>query len=317
MMVFWHICTMLFQQVPHSLFMVRPASFGFNEQTASTNSFQKVIEEDRNLVQRSALEEFDNMVALLKENNIELVVFEDKKEPSKPDAVFPNNWMSVHEDGKLLLYPMLVQNRRQERRPEFVQVLRDKFIIKDIVDFSAEERRNRIVEGTGSLVFDHVNKIAYASRSERTDESLAGEITQSLGYRLIAFDALDRHGKAIYHTNVVMCVGEKFVVLCLDAITKDEDQESLLSSFANTGHKVIAISCAQMESFAGNMLEVRSKKGEPFVLLSQQAFHALIPGQIDAITQFADLLPVNIQTIERHGGGSVRCMLGGIHAPKK
>lgn len=317
MMVFWHICAMLFQQAPHSLFMVRPASFGFNEQTASTNSFQRSIEDDQANVHRMALKEFDTMVALLKENHIELVVFEDTKEPVKPDAVFPNNWMSVHEDGKLILYPMLTQNRRQERRPEFVQMLRDKFAIKDIIDFSSEERNKRVVEGTGSLVFDHVNKIAYASRSERTDESLAREIAQRLGYALLIFDAADQHGKAIYHTNVLMCVGEKFVVLCLDAIRKDEDQELILNSFSNTGHKVVAISYAQMESFAGNMLEVKNKKGEPFVLLSQQAFNTLIPGQIDAITQFADLLPINIQTIETHGGGSVRCMVGGIHAPKK
>ncbi len=317
MMVFWHICAMLFQQAPHSLFMVRPANFGFNEQTASTNSFQRSTAVDQANVHNTALKEFDAMVNLLKENHIELVVFEDTKDPVKPDAIFPNNWMSVHEDGKLLLYPMLTQNRRHERRPEFVQMLRDKFVIKDIIDFSAEERNKRVVEGTGSLVFDHVNKIAYASRSERTDESLAREIAQRLGYALLIFDAVDQHGKAIYHTNVLMCVGEKFVVLCLDAIRKDEDQELILNSFANTGHKVVAISYAQMESFAGNMLEVKNKKGEPFVLLSQQAFNTLIPGQIDAITQFADLLPINIQTIETHGGGSVRCMVGGIHAPKK
>lgn len=316
-MVFWHICAMLFQQAPHSLFMVRPANFGFNEQTASTNSFQRSIEDDQANVHRMALKEFDAMVDLLKENHIELVVFEDTKDPIKPDAIFPNNWMSVHEDGKLLLYPMLTENRRRERRPEFVQMLRDKFSIKDIIDFSAEERNKRVVEGTGSFVFDHVNKIAYASRSERTDETLAHEIAQRLGYALIIFDAVDQHGKAIYHTNVLMCVGEKFVVLCLDAIRKDEDQELILNSFANTGHKVVAISYAQMESFAGNMLEVKNKKGEAFVLLSQQAFNTLIPGQIDAITQFADLLPINIKTIETYGGGSVRCMVGGIHAPKK
>jgi hypothetical protein len=317
MTLFWHICGMLFQQTPHSLFMVRPANFGFNEQTAATNSFQRSTEDDQAIVHRAALKEFDAMVDLLKENHIELVVFEDTKDPIKPDAIFPNNWMSVHEDGKLILYPMLTQNRRQERRPEFVQMLRDKFSIKDIIDFSAEERNKKVVEGTGSLVFDHVNKIAYASRSERTDENLAKEIAKRLGYTLIVFDAVDQHGKSIYHTNVLMCVGEKFVVLCLDAITKDEDQELVLNSFSNTGHKVVAISYAQMASFAGNMLEVKNKKGEPFVLLSLQAFNSLIPGQIDAITQFADLLPINIQTIETHGGGSVRCMVGGIHAPKK
>lgn len=317
MMLFWHICSMLFQQTPQFLFMVRPASFGFNEQTALTNSFQQKPIDDQQQIQKEALKEFDAMVELLKENEIELVVFEDTKDPVKPDAIFPNNWMSVHEDGKLLLYPMLTPNRRMERRPDFVQIIRDKFVIKDIIDFSAEERNKKVVEGTGSLVFDHVNKIVYAARSERTDEALVMEISQRLGYSSIVFNAVDQQGKAIYHTNVLMCVGEKFAIVCLDAIREDEDQERILSSLANTNHKIIAISYAQMEAFAGNMLEVKNKKGEPFVLLSQQAFNSLIPGQIDAITQFSDLLPINVKTIETYGGGSVRCMVGGIHSPKK
>jgi hypothetical protein len=308
---------MLFQQTPQFLFMVRPASFGFNEQTALTNSFQQKPIDDQQQIQKEALKEFDAMVELLKENEIELVVFEDTKDPVKPDAIFPNNWMSVHEDGKLLLYPMLTPNRRMERRPDFVQIIRDKFVIKDIIDFSAEERNKKVVEGTGSLVFDHVNKIAYAARSERTDEALVQEISQRLGYSPIIFNAVDQQGNAIYHTNVLMCVGEKFAIVCLDAIREDEDQERILSSLADTNHKIIAISYAQMEAFAGNMLEVKNKKGEPFVLLSQQAFNSLIPGQIDAITQFSDLLPINVKTIETYGGGSVRCMVGGIHAPKK
>lgn len=317
MMLFWHICIMLFQQAPQFLFMVRPANFGFNEQTARTNSFQQKPIDDQQQIQKEALKEFDAMVELLKENEIELVVFEDTKDPVKPDAVFPNNWMSVHEDGKLLLYPMLTPNRRMERRPDFVQIIRDKFVIKDIIDFSAEERNKKIVEGTGSLVFDHVNKIAYAARSERTDEALVKEISQRLGYSPIIFNAVDQQGNAIYHTNVLMCVGEKFAIVCLDAIREDEDQERILGSLADTNHKIIAISYAQMEAFAGNMLEVKNKKGEPFVLLSQQAFNSLIPGQIDAITQFSDLLPIQVKTIETYGGGSVRCMVGGIHAPKK
>jgi hypothetical protein len=308
---------MLFQQTPQFLFMVRPANFGYNEQTSLTNSFQQKPIDDQQQIQKEALKEFDAMVELLKENEIELVVFEDTKDPVKPDAVFPNNWMSVHEDGKLLLYPMLTPNRRMERRPDFVQIIRDKFVIKDIIDFSAEERNKKVVEGTGSLVFDHVNKIVYAARSERTDEALVREISQRLGYSPIVFNAVDQQGKAIYHTNVLMCVGEKFAVVCLDAIREDEDQERILSSLADTNHKIIAISYAQMEAFAGNMLEVKNKKGEPFVLLSQQAFNSLIPGQIDAITQSSDLLPIHVKTIETYGGGSVRCMVGGIHAPKK
>lgn len=308
---------MLFQQAPHSVFMVRPAAFGFNEQTATSNSFQQAAQLDARKLQELAVQEFDAMVQTLRENDIEVVVFEDKREPNKPDAIFPNNWMSLHEDGKLLLYPMLAPNRRQERRPEFVQMLRDKFQIKEIIDYSDKERQGLIVEGTGSLIFDHVNKIAYASRSERTVENLVEEISTTLGYTPVVFDAVDESNNPIYHTNVLMCVGEKFAILCLDSIRKDEDQEKVLASLAATDHKVIAISYAQLKAFAGNMLEVKNTKGESFVLLSQSAFNSLLPGQIDAITQFADLLPINIQTIESHGGGSVRCMVGGIHTPKK
>lgn len=317
MKVFRHICAMLFQQSPQVVFMVRPASFGFNEQTANSNSFQTSPQLEAPLLQQKALEEFDAMVETLQENDIEVVVFEDAKDPAKPDAIFPNNWMSLHEDGKLVLYPMLAPNRRLERRPEFVKSLRDKFQINDIVDFSGRERTNQIVEGTGSLVFDHVNKLAYASRSERTDEALVLEICEQLKYKAIVFDAVDEAGKPIYHTNVVMCVGEKFAILCLDAIRNENDQEVLLASFAATEHKVVAISYAQLKAFAGNMLEVRNRKEEAFVLLSQTAFNSLLPGQIDAITHFADLLPISIPVIETHGGGSVRCMVGGIHTPKK
>jgi hypothetical protein len=308
---------MLLKQVPHSVFMVRPASFGFNEQTASSNSFQNESVTEAKQVHQLALVEFDAMVQILRDNAIEVIVLEDTIEPRKPDALFPNNWMSLHEDGKLVLYPMLAPNRRLERRHEFVQILRDKFEVKDILDFSDRERKGQIVEGTGSLIFDHVNKIAYASRSERTSEPLAIEICKALGYNPILFDAVDEGGLPIYHTNVLMCVGEKFAILCLDAIRKEEDQDIVLNSLASTGHKVIAISYAQLKAFAGNMLEMQSSKGEPFVLLSQTAFHSLLPGQIDAITQFADLLPIRIDTIESHGGGSVRCMVGGIHTPKR
>lgn len=308
---------MLSKQVPHSVFMVRPASFGFNEQTAASNSFQNESVVEAKQVQQLALLEFDAMVQTLRDNAIEVVVLEDVAEPRKPDALFPNNWLSMHEDGKLVLYPMLAPNRRLERRPEFVQILRDKFKVNDILDFSDRERSGQIVEGTGSLIFDHVNKIAYASRSERTSEPLVIEICKALGYTSVLFDAVDEAGMPIYHTNVLMCIGEKFAILCLDAIRKEEDQELVLTSLASTGHKVIAISYAQLKAFAGNMLEVKNTKGESFVLLSQTAFNSLIPGQIDAITQFTDLLPISIPTIESHGGGSVRCMVGGIHTPKK
>jgi hypothetical protein len=304
-------------QAPSAVFMVRPSSFGFNEQTATSNAFQKRSSGSATHVHTLALQEFDAMVRLLRDNRIEAVVLNDTIDHVRPDAVFPNNWMSVHEDGNVCLYPMLTPNRRLERRQEFIEQLKETYSIKQIFDFSAEESKGRIVEGTGSLVFDHINQLAYANRSERTDEGLVKEICNQLQYTPIVFDAVDENGSAIYHTNVLMCVGERVAIVCLDAIRNDHDQESVLGSLAQTNHKVVAISYTQMKNFAGNMLEVKNADGEPFMLLSQSAFNSLLPGQIDAITRYADLLPISIPTIETHGGGSVRCMVGGIHAPKK
>ncbi len=308
---------MSYSQTPRTLLMIRPAAFGFNEQTANTNFFQQDSSESVASIRQRALAEFDTMVDKLRENEIDVLVFDDLALPEKPDAIFPNNWVSLHEDGKLILYPMLVHNRRLERRSEIIESLKEKFSVQEVIDLSAEENANRILEGTGSLVFDHVNKIAYASRSERTNEELVKHLCKRIGYQPLLFDALDESSKPIYHTNVLMCVGEKFAVLCLDAIANENDQELLLDSFRITNHKVIAISYAQMKSFAGNMLEVKNKSGESFVLLSLAAFHSLLPGQIDAITRFTDLLPIDITTIETIGGGSVRCMVAGVHTPKK
>jgi hypothetical protein len=305
------------QQAPSSIFMVRPASFGYNDQTADSNLFQQKPTEGVSIIHETALKEFDAMVQLLIDHQIDVHIFDDTTFPYKPDAIFPNNWISLHEEGKILLYPMLTANRRAERRADIINTLKEKFVINEIVNFAYEELSGKIVEGTGSLVFDHVNNIVYANRSQRTSELLVKKIAAFLAYDAIIFDAQDEQGNTIYHTNVVMCIGDKFAVVCLDAIVNDSDQEMLLSSFAATSHKVIAISYAQMRAFAGNMLEVRNNKGECFVLLSQSAFNILLPGQLDALTRFVDVLPINIPTIETYGGGSVRCMVAGIHAPKR
>jgi len=305
------------QQAPSTIFMVRPASFGFNMQTASSNSFQKNVEENPTTIAQKALAEFDEMVRILQENEIEVIIFDDTKHPLKPDAVFPNNWISLHEEGKLIVYPMLTPNRKLERSQEIIESLQKTFLVNEVIDLSSEEDVNRIVEGTGSLVFDHINKIVYASRSERTHEELVIKIGNILNYRPVVFDAVDETGKAIYHTNVLMCVGTEFAIVCLDTIRSESDQELLLNSFFATNHKVIAISHQQMKAFAGNMLEVNNKKGEPVILVSQSALHSLLPGQVDVISCFADMLPLNITTIETIGGGSVRCMVAGIHTPKR
>jgi hypothetical protein len=302
---------MKFSQAPSSVLMVRPSTFGLNPQTASTNAFQ-TKEEVPVQVSKLALEELNRMVDTLAAHDVDIVVVDDPAMPPKPDAVFPNNWVSFHEDGTVVLYPMMAENRRLERTIPVIEAIRTKFEVREVVDLSMHEKKNQFLEGTGSVVFDYVNKIAYASRSARTHEVVLQKLCEKIGFQSIVFDAVDENGQPIYHTNVLMCIGSQFAVLCLDAIQKDEDQEVLLQSFSDTGHQVVAISYAQLHLFAGNMIEVLTKSGEPLVLISEQAFQSLLPGQLHAITQFAELIPLSIPTIEQYGGGSVRCMVAGI-----
>jgi hypothetical protein len=304
-----------FAQAPQAVFMVRPACFGFNPETASSNAFQKVPAVNPEQIARQARTEFDAVVRSLTQKNIPVVVLEDSSEIIRPDAVFPNNWLSLHEDGKAILYPMLSEARRMERRTEFIEQLKQQFVISEIIDFTPSEEEGKIVEGTGSLVFDHPNRLVYASLSDRTDETLTKIIAKRLQYQPVIFHAIDEAGRPVYHTNVLLCVGTGFAVICLDAIP-DPDQEILLGLFETTNKKVIAISYEQMRAFAGNMLEVQNSQGEPFIILSQAALDVLLPGQVRALAAFGELLPVNIPTIEAVGGGSIRCMLGGIHAPR-
>lgn len=308
---------MKFSQAPTSVLMVRPKSFGFNPRTADTNAFQQSVTDDYKSISANALAEFDKMVDLLRSNDIEVLVAEDTDQPEKPDAIFPNNWISFHHDGTVVLYPMLAENRRTERINPVVETVKKNYTINKTIDLTSYEAENKFLEGTGSVVFDYVNKIGYAARSSRTNELVLKDMIDKLGYKSIVFDAVDDQGQAIYHTNVLMCIATDFVIICLDAIQNDDDQEKLLESFSNTGHKVIAISFEQMKQFAGNMMEVKAKSGESFVLLSQKAFHALLPGQLDALSRFVEPIPISIPTIEMVGGGSVRCMVAGIFNPER
>jgi hypothetical protein len=308
---------MKFRQQPSGLLMVRPATFGFNPLTAASNVFQQAAGSETIDILKKAQEEFDRMVDLLDLHEVDVHVFPDSPSPEKPDAVFPNNWISFHEDGTIVLYPMMAENRRLERRLEITEALKKEFIVSRIIDLSAEEKNNKFLEGTGSMVFDHVNRICYACRSPRTDATLVIQLCKVLNYRPVIFNAADERGVAVYHTNVMMCVGEKFAMLCLDSVEEDIDQELLLASLSSTGHRVIAISYPQMHSFAGNMMEAMTRNGEPMVLVSQTALQSLLPGQIKAINQVSEILPVPIPTIEKTGGGSVRCMVAGVHLPRQ
>ena len=297
--------------------MIRPASFGSNPETQPSNTFQQEPEIAAEQIRVMALQEFDRMVSLLETNGIDPVIIQDTSSPEKPDAVFPNNWISMQPDGKLVTYPMLAPNRRLERRADILKTLQDGYEVSELIDFSGFENKGEIVEGTGSLIFDYPNSLAYAARSSRTQEGLVEEICERLGFTPVLFNATNAAGIPIYHTNVMMSVATEFAVVSLDTIKDDTDRDTVIESLNSTGHKIISISFDQVKSFAGNVLEVQKKNGERVLIISETAIQSLLPGQLDAITRYVDVLPIPIPTIEKYGGGGVRCMLAGIHLPIK
>jgi hypothetical protein len=310
-------CIMKLNQLPTALMMVRPAAFAFNHETAASNKFQRTGPGSASEVVKKAQDEFDQMVELLKSFDVNVFVFEDENTVSKPDAIFPNNWISFHHNGDVLLYPLHASNRRSERRRDIIETLKKDFTIHQILDHSAYEAQGKFLEGTGSLVFDHTQGIVYANVSPRTDAHLVHHIANHFGYAPITFRATDHENHPVYHTNVMLSIGRKFVIICLDALNDDSDQEILLESLNQSGRKIIAISFEQMKRFAANILEVETSGGDSVVILSENAFQSFLPGQIHAISQFSELLPIKIDTIEHYGGGSVRCMVAGIHLPKR
>jgi hypothetical protein len=301
--------------IPHTLLMIRPLFFGFNDQTASSNSFQSDQAADKNDIQREALKEFDRMAELLLSHNISLKVFDDNHAGIKPDALFPNNWISLHPDGTVVLYPMLAENRRLERRNDIIEQLKKDFQISSTIDLSSEEKNGNFLEGTGSIIYDHVNKNMFACLSPRTNEELLKRFAKRIGYNVVSFHAVNEKSIAVYHTNVMMSLGKEFAVVCLDSIRSDAEQEIILETLNNSSHKIIAISHAQMNQFAGNIFEVKCGENESVVLMSKRAFNSMLPGQLRTIEKFAEILQIEIPTIEAYGGGSVRCMVAGIYLP--
>lgn len=261
--------------------------------------------------------EFDKVIQSLHEKDIHTLVFEDTIDPLTTDAIFPNNWITTHEDGRIILYPMMAPSRRKERRTDIVAHLQRSYNTTEVIDLSSNELNNKFLEGTGSIIFDHPNQVAFACRSERTHEDLFESLCHQIGYRPIMFSAADETGLPIYHTNVMMWVGEKLAGVCLDSIHDENDQELVLKQLADSNHKVIALSYTQMNSFAGNMFELRNGKNERFLMMSKAAFDSLLPGQLTEIEKHASPLAIDISTIEECGGGSIRCMVAGIHLPSK
>jgi hypothetical protein len=305
-------------QTAGAVLMVRPASFGFNLQTAASNAFQ--IRENNaadGQLQRKAAMEFDALARALSDAGVIVIVGEDTPEPVKPDAIFPNNWVSFHADGTVVLYPMLAPNRRLERREELLlQVSREGgFHISRTIDLSQHEASSKFLEGTGSLVLDRTSRLAYACSSPRTHLEVLGEFAQQLDYRVVSFDACGADGTAIYHTNVMMSVGSKFAVICSASIADSAARSTVTRLLGESGHSLLELSLQQTQCFAGNLLELRSARG-PLIAISATAWGSLDAQQRRSLESFAQILPAAIPTIERVGGGSVRCMLAEIHLPR-
>lgn len=299
------------------ILMVRPAAFGFNAETAVNNYFQSNPGIAKEKLQQMALAEFDDMVASLRKHDIEVLVIEDTAEPPKPDAIFPNNWLSTSPDGKVFVYPMYAPSRRPEKRDDILDRLAKDFVVKDVQDWSEFEPEGRFLEGTGSMVMDHVNKLIYAAISERTNLFVLEKYATMNGYQAIVFLATDKEGRPVYHTNVVMALGEKCCVLCEEAIDEEWELIAVRQLLESTGHAIIAITKDQMHHFAGNMLEIKNKKGVSLLVMSLAAFNSLRKEQKEMLEAYGQLLPVAVPTIEAVEGGSVRCMMAELFLQKR
>ncbi|MFD0749412.1 citrulline utilization hydrolase CtlX [Mucilaginibacter calamicampi] len=296
------------------ILMIRPVNFGFNEQTAESNAFQN-LDSDQQQVQGKALAEFEAFVQVLRVNGVDVTVIEDTREPHTPDSIFPNNWVSFHENGDVFLYPMMAENRRLERREDIIRKLEERFNVAHVIDLSRFEKQDKFLEGTGSMVFDRENKLAYACLSPRTDVEVLTTFCEHAGYKPVVFNAADENGKAIYHTNVLMSIASKYVVICLDAIADDDEAEMVIDTIAESGKEIVAISFEQMNNFAGNMLEVYNNKGESLIVMSQVAWGSLNDEQKEVLSGFSKPVYADIRTIEQNGGGSVRCMMAEVCLP--
>ena len=298
--------------------MIRPVRFESNPLTAASNRFQGRNAASPQQQQIDAAAEFAGLAAVLETAGITVVQVDDTPEPHTPDAIFPNNWVSFHADGTVVLYPMEAPNRRTERRQDIIDTLASQygFQVREVVDFSHHEQGGRFLEGTGSLVLDRANRIAYACLSSRTHLDALGEFAQRMDYEVVAFDAVDRNGAPIYHTNVLMNVGEELAVICDQAIPRDDQRAAVLQSLNGTGHEVLTLTFDQMDAFAGNMLELRSSSDQRVIAMSEQARDSLTKSQLEKISNYAQVVSAPIEHIESSAGGSVRCMLAEIHLPK-
>ena len=296
-----------------TIIMIEPVAFGFNAGTAVNNYFQQPNDQPEAVIQKLALEEFSAMVKLLQQKGMHVIVVKDTPEPHTPDSIFPNNVVSFEDEGRVILYPMFAENRRLERQKNFLHKLSGHGItITKVVDITYHESNQRFLEGTGSMVLDRENKIAYAALSERTNKTLFELFCVEYGYQPIcfsAFQSVGNHRLPVYHTNVMLCVADKFVVVCMESLDHKQERDLLITSFRKTGKEIIEISEKQMHSFAGNMLQVRNSANQLFLVMSKSAYDALDDKQINQLKSYNELIVVPVPTIEKYGGGSVRCMM--------
>ena len=311
----------IMEQITNSLMMIKPVGFRYNEQTAVNNYYQQVLDDlTPEKIQENALNEFNSLVEKLQSIGVNVVVIEDDKGTDTPDSIFPNNWVSFHNDGMVGLYPMCAENRRDERREDILDTLVDEysFAIEEIKDFTEFEDHDKFLEGTGSMVLDRENKICYAAISIRTDEFAVMHFCEEFGYRPVCFTAnqdVDGERMAIYHTNVMMCVGDAFAVICLDTIDNATERENVIENLQETGKEIIEITEAQNHRFAGNMLQVMGDRS--YVVMSSSAYSSLTAEQRNAIEKYSPILYSSLDTIEACGGGSARCMMAEIFLPKQ
>lgn len=309
------------KQTTSTLLMIQPAAFFFNEETAENNYYQDASKAvAKTSSQELALKEFNEFVDLLRANHIEVIVIPDLVENQTPDSIFPNNWVSFHENGHVFLYPMYAKSRRKERRPEILdQVQNAGFSISTITDLSFTENEGLYLEGTGSMIFDRANRIAYAARSIRTDENLFNRYCESIGYQPVVFSSfqtVEQKRLPIYHTNVMMCVADRYAVICLSCIDDADERSMVREQLEKSGKTIIEISEEQVNQFAGNMLQVENEMGEKFLVMSDSACKSLTSEQLKLITSFNPILAPSLSTIETCGGGSARCMLAEVFLPK-
>ena len=306
-------------QTTDTVLMIEPVAFGYNAQTAENNYFQ--VNSENADTQTKALEEFKNFVEKLRSKGMSVITVKDTAEPHTPDSIFPNNWVSFGADGKVFLYPMFAPNRRDERRPEILEEVKNAgFEIAEIDDLSHYENEEKYLEGTGSIIFDHDHKIAYGSVSLRLDEELFRKFCHKIGYEPVVFHSFQNAGTErlpIYHTIVMMCVADQFVVICLDCIDDEMEREKVQEVIKASEKELIEISEEQMQQFAGNMLQVRNSEGKTFLVMSETAYNSLKPEQIAAIEKYSEIIYSDLNTIETNGGGSARCMLAEVFLPKK